>query len=151
MTAFLALIQTILSGIPIIGNFLSGGLGSIIAKFFDSKTAIETARLGGAAQVAVAAQQARVAGLGVIAGSTLLSFLTILFALPLAAFLWKVVLFDVVIGAFYGCIGHHAGCELFTTDPIHGQAADWANAVIYCVFGSMTGLAIASRVFTGGK
>lgn len=152
MSWLLAFIQTCLSGLPIIGNFLSGSFGTIVGKFFDAKTAIETARYGGAKDVAVAAIQARVAGLGVIAGSTALTLLVFVFALPLAGYIWKVVLFDVVWGAFQGCTGNHAGtdCWRFNTDPIHGQVASWANTIIYCIFGSISGLAIASRVF-GGK
>lgn len=149
----LAFIQTFLSGLPIVGNFLSGSFGTIVGKFFDAKTAIETARYGGAKDVAVAAIQARVAGLSVIAGSTALTVLVFVFALPLAGFLWKVVMWDIVIGSFQGCTGHPAtwpGCATFTTDPIKGEVQGWATTIIACLFGSLTGLGVASVFRKGG-
>ena len=147
LTGLLALIQTLLGGIPVIGTLLSGGLGNVITNFFNSKTAIDVARYGGAAQVSVAAQQSRVAGLQAIAGSTGLTVLVFLFALPLAAFLWKVVLFDVVIGSFDGCGGKWsalARCAIYNTDPLRGEVQIWAQTIIVSIFGSLTGLGIAS-------
>jgi hypothetical protein len=153
VTWLLALIQSLLARIPFIGTFLSSGVGDFIKEFYDSKTAIETARLGGAKDVAIAAMQTRVSGLGVIAGSTALTLLVFLFAIPLVGFTWKVVMWDVVIGAFQGCSGQAsklARCALFSTDPIHGQVAEWATTIIACLFGSLGGLTLAS-VFRKGR
>jgi hypothetical protein len=46
---------------------------------------------------------------------------------------WKIVVWDIVMG--WG-----------TTDPIKGQVADWATAVIWSIFGSAAGIHVAAIV-----
>lgn len=128
LSAFLALIGAI-PGIGSVITFVTG-------KVFDAKVAITTAKIGGDRDTAVAivkagteAEQQRVAALGVIAGSAVLTLLVVAFAGPLVIFMWKVVVWDIVLG-------------LGTTDPIKGQVAEWANTIIYSIFGSGTALAV---------
>lgn len=131
----LAGILAILGMIPGIGSLVT----SIVGKLYDSKVAIETAKIGGDTTTAVANVNTRVVGLQAIASSSLLTWLVVLFAVPLAAFVWKAVLWDIVIGSFYGCVGVTTGlvqCATFVTDPIRGQVGDWGNQVIWAIFGS---------------
>lgn len=154
LAGIIAFITAALHFIPVIGPFVSGGLTTFMTKFFDSKTEIEVARIGGDRDVAISAMQTRVAGLGVIAGSTLLTWLVIMFAGPLVIFLWKVIAWDIVVGSFYGCVGvttQMLQCATFSTDPIRGQGAEWATTIIVSIFGSLGGLAIASRLKGSGK
>jgi hypothetical protein len=127
MSALLAL----LGAIPGIGSIVT----FVVGKVFDAKVSIATAKIGGDKETAVAivrasetAEQQRVAALGVIAGSTVLTLLLVAFAAPLVIFVWKVVVWDIVL-------------KLGVTDPIKGQVAEWANTIIYSVFGSGTVLA----------
>jgi hypothetical protein len=121
----------LLGAIPGIGSIVT----FVVGKVFDAKVSIATAKIGGDKETAVAivqasekAEQHRVAGLGVIAGSSILTILLVAFAGPLVIFIWKVVVWDIVLG-------------LGTTDPIKGQVAEWANTIIYSIFGSGTVLA----------
>jgi hypothetical protein len=127
MSALLAL----LGAIPGIGSIVT----FIVGKVFDAKVAITTAKIGGDRDTAVAiinasavAEHERTAALGVIAGSTILTLLVVAFAGPLVIFMWKVIVWDIVLG-------------LGTTDPIRGQVAEWANTIILSIFGSGTVLA----------
>jgi hypothetical protein len=121
----------LLGAIPGIGSVVT----FVVGKVFDAKVSIATAKIGGDKETAVAivkasetAEQQRVAALGVIAGSTVLTLLLVAFAAPLVIFVWKVVVWDIVL-------------KLGVTDPIKGQVAEWANTIIYSVFGSGTVLA----------
>lgn len=116
-----------------------------VAASYNSKVAIVSAQIGGdvaAAQAIVAAQvaadQTRAQGLAVIASSTLLSILTVLFAGPLVLYTWKIIGYDIIVGSFYGCHGKTTleVCAAFNTDPIKGDVASWASSIIWCLFGS---------------
>lgn len=122
----------LLSALPIIGSIITG----ITTAFFNARVKIFQAQTGATAQVAIETvrvqaieQQARVAGLSVIAGNKMLTLLVITFASPFVIFIWKVVVWDIVLG--WG-----------STDPIKGQVADWGNAIIYSIFGSATAMGI---------
>ena len=85
----------------------------------------------------VSAGHDRVTALQAIAGSPLLTCLVIAFASPLVIYEWKVVVVDIVF---------QAG----TTDPIRGQVADWANSIIWAIFGSL-GVTHVANIITRSK
>lgn len=127
---------------------------------YNAQVAIVTARVGGNRDVAVKIVEAQVqaehdrgAAFAVIAGNKILTILVVVFAAPLAFYLFKDVGFDVVIGSLHGCskgtmdalrplLDHDAfmekvrACAIYSTDPIRGQAADWGNTIIWAIFGS---------------
>lgn len=127
-------LATLLSFIP--------GVLSIIQGWQRQKADVELARVEaakatGEAAVAAAAQESagRARTWGVIGASSLLTWLVILLALPIAWFEWKVVVWDTVL-------------QLGTTEPIKGQVADWMNTIIASLFGSSTVLAVAQLWWT---
>lgn len=120
--------------IPGVSNVILG----ITNKVFDSKVQITQAKTGADRDVAAAivhaqevANQQRTINLQTIAGSRVLLFLIMGFALPLIIFEWKVIVFDIVL-------------QRGTTDPIRGQVADWATTIIGFLFGSSTIMALGS-------
>jgi hypothetical protein len=101
---------------------------------YNAKVAIATARIGGDHDAAVAlvkaaetTKQEQVSAFSAMTGTRLLTLLVLAFATPLVVFVWKVVVWDIVLG-------------LGTTDPIKGQVASWANTVIVSIFGSATAM-----------
>lgn len=121
----------LLGAIPAIGSIIT----SITEKIADAKVRLLMARFSVSRDVAVATLQGavaeshdRVAALGVIAGSRLLTLLIICFAAPIVAFETKVVVWDTMLG--WG-----------ETPAIHGQVAEWMNMIISWLFGSSTVLA----------
>lgn len=125
------------------------GVGSLIetitTKWFDTKVALVSARLGVDRDVAVgmlkvAAQDnlTNARKLNVFASNPLLTLLLLGFAVPIAAFEWKVVIWDTMLG--WG-----------TTPPIHGQVADYMQTVIYFLFGAPTAMGIGKMWFGRNK
>lgn len=121
----------LLGSLPVIGSIVT----AITSSFFDAKVRLLMARFAVTRDVATATIQAsvaenhdRVASLGVIAGSRLLTLLIICFAAPIVAFEMKVVVWDTMLG--WG-----------ETPAIHGQVAQWMNTIINWLFGSSTVLA----------
>jgi hypothetical protein len=160
---FLAALLGFIPGITTILGFLGPLVPSVVNLISSIETAkynaqvqIVAAKIGGSVEAAkaivaaqVATEQARVQGLAVIAGNKLLTILVVAFATPIAILAWKVIVWDVVIGAFVGCGGSHPGhqCSMFNTDPIHGQIADIMNTVIWSLFGStaaVSGIKVAA-------
>lgn len=142
ITAILAFFQAIPS--------LIHGVEAFTKAHYDAKVRITQAQIGGdvekAKQLVSAsntAQHERTASLGVIAGSKILLCLVVAFAAPLVIYMWKIVVIDIVIGpgSFLGI--SWAG----STDPIRGQVADWANTIIWAIFGSGTAITTASMWF----
>lgn len=122
---------------------LSTIVSSLTTAYFNSKVMIKTAQIGGdttVAQSLIVAQvqlaQSQVNRLQVISSSWVLSFLVVGFALPWIAYEWKAVLIDNVI---------NNGAT--STPAIHGQVADWANTIIWCLFGSGTAATIGHMYF----
>lgn len=103
---------------PVIGQIVQ----AITAAWFNAKVSIATTQIGGDRDVAVASVKAQAVGLQAIASSKILSWLVVIFALPIAGMEWKVVIYDNMMG-------------LGSTPAIHGQVADWMNTIIYCLFG----------------
>ncbi len=118
------------------------GLLSVLQWFYKAKADVELAKINGrtavgSAAVNAAAQEAegRSKTWGIIGASSLLTWLVVILATPIAVFEWKVVIYDVVLG--WG-----------TTDAIHGQVADWMNVIIASLFSSSTVLAVAQLWWT---
>lgn len=134
------MIASMFSGLLAILGMIPG-LGSLIttltSKFFDSKVAIKTAQIGGDVTVATAlirgavdGENTRVEGLKVISGSWALSFLVVGFASPYIVYVWKILVWDIVL-------------KWGTTDPIrYTLITDWGTTIIACLFGSGTVLAV---------
>lgn len=127
----------VLGSIPVIGGIVQAIVGAV----FDARVRITQAKVGGDRDVAVeivktAASEAETAKsrLGIIASNKVLTFLVVGFAIPLLIFWWKIVVYDIVL-------------ELGTTDPLRGQAAEWANTIIWFLFGTPTALALGKMWF----
>lgn len=148
------------SAIPIIGKIVTG----ITTAWFNAKVKLVTARVGGDVNVATAlvkgaaaADHESTARLGIIASNKILTMMMVGFATPLIIFVWKIVVVDKVIGP--GCIGWHPfgweviadHCWIGKTDPITGDVASWASAIIASLFGSGTVLAIGKMYFGRDK
>lgn len=142
------MIAAILSGLTTVAAMIPG-LSSLVtaltATFFNAKVSLVQARIGGDVTVATAtvkaavlAEQVRVQGLTVIAGSKVLLFLTVGFAAPFMIYEWKVVVWDTVL--MWG-----------TTAPVKGAVIDWGSTIIACLFGSGTVLAAGHMYFNRNK
>lgn len=125
----------LLGALPFVGNLIT----AVVNAFYNAKVSIATAQIGGdrdkaveLVKAAAAAEHERSTALSVIAGNKLLAFLVVAFAAPLVIFEWKVIVVDTVFNAG-------------TTFPIKGQVADWANTIIWSIFGS-AGFASAASV-----
>jgi len=124
--------------IPGLGNLIQ----FIVGKVYDSKVSIIQAKLGVNREVAVkmlesavAAEHENTAKLQIYASSTLLTLLLVGFSIPILAFEWKVIVWDITLG-------------LGSTDPIRGQVAEWANTIIAFLFGSATVNSVAKMWFS---
>jgi hypothetical protein len=130
----------LLGGITPLLNFFTGWIN----KIQDAKVSIYMARTGATKEVAVAAINAQAvlahegtAKLAVVAGSKYLAAMLFIFALPLAVYYTKGVLFDNIWCPWwygYTC----------TTPAIHGQLADWMNMIMVFVFGTPSIMGIAN-------
>ena len=134
---YLALIGLIPGLMTLINGFTTA--------FFNAKVSITQAKIGGDRDVAVQLVQAAAqreheatSKMSVMAGSTLLSVMLIMFAIPIVAFEWKVVIWDIVLQPWTGG----------TTDPIKGQVADWATTIIAFLFGSSTVMSLGRMWFS---
>jgi hypothetical protein len=133
----LGIIMTVLHLIPGLSTLATGW----VTAAYNAKVAITTAQIGGDVTVASAmvnaaavSEATRVKGLQVIAGSWILSFLTLGFALPFMVYEAKVVVWDTVLG--WG-----------VTNPVHGAVIDWGSTIIACLFGSSTVLTAGHMYF----
>lgn len=131
--------MAILALIPGALNFAN----NITTAIFNAKVQIMSARIGGdverARQIVSLAQteaHERTAWMAVVAGNTLLTLLVIFFALPFGIFIWKVVVWDIVLQS----ITHGS------TDAIKGQVADWGNTIIIAIFGSSTTIQVGKMI-----
>ena len=136
----LAALLALINAIPGISALVNG----VVKSVFDAKVQIVQAKTGADRDTAVALAKSaateaheRTAALGIIASNPLLTCLVVAFAGPLVIYIWKVVVWDIVLG-------------LGTTDPIRGQVADWANTIIWSIFGS-TGVAALGKMYFARK
>lgn len=137
MLAFLAAIP----GLRWIGDVVN----NITTSWFNAKVRMVQARIGGDRDVAVklvtaASVQAHenTSRLGIIASNKLLTVLLIAFAIPLVGYEWQVIVLNKML--HYGSV-----------DPIKGQVSDWANQIIWFLFGSPTVLGIGKMWFSRNK
>lgn len=120
---------------------ITGGINNFVSKYFDAKVQITAARIGGDVAVAkamvsgvVAEGQTRVEFLKAVGQSKFLMFLIGGFATPFMIYVWKIVVFDIVLG-------------LGSTDAIRGNVADWGGVIIASLFGSATVLSVGHLYF----
>ena len=133
LTAILAFFQAVPA--------ITGGLNNFVSKYYDAKVQITTARIGGDVSVAkqmvtgiVGEGQVRVSFLQTVGQSKFLMFLIGGFATPFMIYVWKIVVFDIVLG-------------LGSTDAIRGNVADWGGIIIASIFGSGTVLGVGQMYF----
>jgi hypothetical protein len=131
-------------------------VSTITTKAFDMKVNLVKARIGGDTAAAKAlvtasatAEHESSARFTALLDHPLTMWLIVAFATPLALFVWKVVVVDIIIGP--GCIWFTHACWVGSTDPIKGQVADWATSIIYCLFGSSSVLAAGKMYFGRDK
>lgn len=126
-----------LTALPIVGDIIK----VVTQAFFNAKVDLTRARVGGDRDVAVElvktqaiAEQQNTQRLGIISGNKILTCLILAFALPLVAYEWKIVVYDIVL-------------DMGSTDPIRGQVADWATVIIGSIFGSSTVMGLGNLWF----
>lgn len=139
----IAFITAIAAMIPGIGNIVT----SLTNSFFNAKVAMVQARTGADASVAsqlvsaaALSEQTAVARLSVIAGSWVLSFLTLGFAVPYMVYAWQCIVYDKII--MHG---------LTKTDALGGDLSAWGATIIACLFGSGTVLTAGHMYFNRDK
>lgn len=139
----LAAVVAILNCIP----GLSAIITSITSAYFNSKVQLTQARIGGDVTVATAlvaaaahADATNVDRLKVIAGSWILSFLTVGFAVPYMIYEWQCIVYDKL-----WMDGHHK------TDPLTGDISAWGTTIIGCLFGAGTVLTAGHMYFNRDK
>jgi hypothetical protein len=120
---------------------ITGGINNFVSHYFDAKVQITAARIGGDVDVAksmvsgvVAEGQTRVELLKAVGQSKFLMVLIGGFAAPFMIYVWKVVVFDIVL-------------RLGVTDPIKGNVADWGGVIIASIFGAGTVLGVGQMYF----
>ncbi len=130
------------------------GVTSILQYWFKAKADVQLARIQGRAAVGSAAVMAagaeadgRARTWGVIGASKLLTILVIVLAAPIAAYEWKEIVVDKIIGP--GCIWFTGWCWIGDTDPIKDPVvATWLNTIIASLFASSSVLACAQLWWT---
>ena len=138
----LALLGMIPGVISLISGFQSA--------YFDAKVRIFMARTGAERDVAVEATKAAAAAdhettarLSIIASNKVLTLILVALITPLILYEWQVVVVDIVWRRGECGDGFPVRC----TDPIKGQLAEWANAIIYSVTGGGSALGVAKMWF----
>lgn len=122
------------------------GVESFTKAHYDAKVRIKTAQIGGDVDVAkqlitgvVAEGNTRVSFLQTVSQSKFLMCLVGGFALPFMAYVWKVVMWDILIMA-----------GTTATDPIKGNVADWGGYIIAGIFGT-GGVMAAGQIYFNRK
>lgn len=118
---------------------LNIAITSVLTAVFNERVKMLEARTGMTRDVAVTTLQSAAADyhtratmLGTISANKLLTWLVILFAMPIVLYEWKCVVWDTIWLAGEG-----------TTLPIRGQVAEWMNVIISWLFGSSATLVVA--------
>lgn len=124
---------------------LMGGVTNFTNKYYDAKVQITTAQIGGDVKVAeqlvsgvVKEGETRVEFLKAVGQSKFLSFLIGGFAAPFMIYIWKVVVWDIVL-------------QWGATDAIRGNVADWGGLIIASIFGSATVMGAGHLFFNRKK
>ena len=139
--------MAILALIPGLSSLVSG----ITTAYFNAKVRLVTARIGGDRDVATKLVQGAAAAdhentnrMGIMASNKWLTLMLMGFSLPFMIFVWKVVVWDIVLSPIL--LGHTG-----MTDPIKGEVAAWATTIIGFLFGSSTTLAVGKMWFGRDK
>lgn len=134
LSALLALI----AAIPGIGTIVT----TVTNAFFNAQVQLKVSKYNVDRDVAVAMIQeeskiteGRAKIWGVIGASKMLTLLVFIFAIPVAWYEIKVIVYDTILG-------------LGTTEAIKGDVATWMNSVVYSLFGSATALAAVQSWWT---
>lgn len=137
LTAILAFFQAIPA--------ITGGINNFVSKYYDAKVQITAAYIGGDTEIAkamvsgvVTEGQTRVEFLKAAGQSKFLMFLIGGFATPFMIYIWKIVVFDIVLG-------------LGSTDAIRGNVADWGGTIIAAIFGASTVMGVGQMYFNRKK
>lgn len=124
---------------------LMGGITNFTNKYYDAKVQITTAQIGGDVKVAeqlvsgvVKEGETRVEFLKAVGQSKFLSFLIGGFAAPFMIYIWKVVVWDIVL-------------QWGATDAIRGNVAEWGGLIIASIFGSATVMGAGHLFFNRKK
>lgn len=133
-------ITALLGALPVVGNLVTSTQKTI----FDSKVRIIQAKTGADREAVVEAlktagleSEQRKETMAIVASSKILTVMVVAFAAPLIIFVWKVIVWDKVMG-------------LGSTDALHGQVGDWANQIVWFIFGAPTALS-GLRMFLSRK
>lgn len=144
------MIAAILSALTTVATMIPG-LSKIVtalsSSYFNAKVKLVQARTGADVSVATALvtaavtdNQTSVGRLKVIAGSWVLSFLTLGFALPYMIYVWQCIVYDTVW--MHG---------LTKTNPLGSDMSAWGATIIACLFGSGTVLTAGHMYFNRDK
>lgn len=124
---------------------VSSAVQGITKAYFNSKVQLAAIRVGGDTKVAMslvsgitAEGQVRVSFLDTVSHSKFLQALIAMFAVPVAIYMGKCVLWDTVLG-------------LGTTPALKGDVADYMHIVIYGIFGSGSVMALGQMYFNRSK
>jgi hypothetical protein len=130
LTAFFALLQAIPS--------LVNGINAFASKYYDAKTQMYAARVGGDVEVAKAmliaeaqSNAAKASWMQTVASSPVLSFVVVGFAFPFIFYLNKVIVYDICLG-------------LGSTPVLKYQLlTDWGNVILSGIFITTAGVGVA--------
>ena len=127
-------------------SLLSSPLLGKISDYLVARSNTELGKYQGDVAIATAAVQAEIASRNaqkeiIIAeqGHWLTRSIRPLMALPLAIYLWKVIVYDKIFCKFTACIGG-------TTDAIGGNVGEWMGLIIISYFGTTAAVDIASKI-----
>lgn len=136
LLAFISALPSLINGVTAFSN-----------KYFDTKVKMVAARIGADESVVRAAltaaaleANASTARLSIIAGSKVLLFLTVGFAIPYMVYEWQCIVYDKI-----WMDGHHK------TDPLGGDLSAWATVIIACLFGSGSAVTLTHMFFNRDK
>lgn len=117
---------------PIINGFLDAYKAKLEAASAEGAQAVEVTRAALLAEIE--ARKSADAILLAEQGRWYTACIRPLFAFPIIVFMWKVVVWDVVLG-------------LGTTDPLRGDVGVWAGYIIIAFFGGRTAEKIATLIW----
>lgn len=120
---------------------------SKIVDYLTTRSNTELGKYKGDIEVATAAVQAEIASRRAAAdvliaeqGRWYTAIMRPIMALPLGLYLWKVVVWDKIVCAFY------PACVAGSTDPITGNVGEWMGLIIISYFGASASVDIATRI-----
>lgn len=128
-------------------SLLSSPILGKITDYLVQRSNTELGKYQGDVAIATAAVQAEIASRNaqkeiIIAeqGHWLTRSIRPLMALPLVGYLWKVIIWDKIVCAFW------VSCPAGSTDAIGGNVGEWMGIIIISYFGTTAAVDIASKV-----